>query len=163
MTVICDNREKKNEHIIYYFNQHGIPYYIKRLDVADYMIDGKEKLVVDRKQNLDEICRNLTYKGRTAAENGGNAVPSDVARFRREVRRAYKNGIKMVVLIEHGDNIRNLDDVRKWKSQHSKISGKKLYDEMNRLQLAYGIEWQFCSKEETASRILEILKFTGGI
>lgn len=157
MTVICDSREKKNEHIRYYFKQHGIPYHIEKLAVADYMIDGKEKLVVDRKQNLDEVCRNLTYKGRTAAENGGNAVPSDVARFWREVRRAYKNGIKMVVLIEHGGIIKSFDDVRKWKSQHSKISGKKLYDEMNRLRLAYGIEWQFCSKTETASKILEIL------
>lgn len=158
MTVICDSREKKNEHIRYYFKQHGIPYYIEKLAVADYMIDGKEKLVVDRKQNLDEICRNLTYKGRVAAVLcGGNAVPSDVARFWREVRLAYENGIKMVVLIEHGGNIKSLDDVCKWKSRHSQLSGKKLYDEMNRLRLAYGIEWQFCSKTETASRILEIL------
>lgn len=70
--IICDSREKKNEHIRYYFKQHGIPYYIEKLAVADYMIDGKEKLVVDRKQDLEEVCHNLTYKGRTAAESGGN-------------------------------------------------------------------------------------------
>lgn len=128
------------------------------MDTADYMVEGQLNIVVDRKQNLDEICANLTYKGKKANENGGKGIPSNVARFWREVRRAYEDKIKLVVLIEHGENIKSLADVAAWGGSRSGISGRKLVDEMDRLSAAYGVEWQFCGKSETAAKILEILK-----
>lgn len=131
------------------------------MDTADYMIEGQPNIVVDRKQNLDEICANLTYKGKKANENGGKAIPSNVARFWREVRRAYEDKIKLVVLIEHGENIKSLANVAAWGGSRSGISGRKLVDEMDRLTAAYGVEWQFCRKSETAEEILKILNFKG--
>lgn len=131
------------------------------MDTADYMIEGQPNIVVDRKQNLDEICANLTYKGKKANENGGKGIPSNVARFRREVRRAYEDKIKLVVLIEHGGNIKSLADVAAWSGSRSGISGRKLVDEMDRLSAAYGVEWQFCGKSETAEKILKILNYKG--
>lgn len=159
--IICDSREKKNKHILAYFSRNKIPYKIEKIATADYMVDGKDKLVVDRKQNLEEVCSNLTYRGKTAAENGGKRIPSDVARFWREVRRAYEDKIKLVVLIEHGENIKSLADVAAWSGSRSGISGRKLVDEMDRLSAAYGVEWQFCRKSETAEEILKILNFKG--
>ena len=104
--VICDSREKKNAHILRYFDKNGIDYNIRKMDVADYQIEGNEKLVIDRKQNLDELATNLTN-------------PQDKGRFWREVRRAYSSGIKMIVLCEHGKGIKSIPDVVKWNSRYS--------------------------------------------
>lgn len=160
--IICDSREQKNAHILSYFERRGIPYTVRKMDTADYMIEGKPKLVVDRKQNLDEICANLTYKGKKANENGGKGIPSNVARFWREVRRACADGIRLVVLIEHGENVKCLADVAAWGGSRSGISGRKLLNEMDKLTMAYGVEWQFCRKSETAEKILEILGYKAG-
>lgn len=159
--IICDSREQKNAHILRYFEQHGIDYRVQKMDTADYMVEDQPNIVIDRKQNLDEICANLTYKGKKANENGGKGIPSNVARFWREVRRAYEDKIKLVVLIEHGENIKSLADVAAWGGSRSGISGRKLIDEMDRLSAAYGVEWQFCGKSETAARILKILNYKG--
>lgn len=159
--IICDSREQKNAHILRYFERHGIEYQVRKMDTADYMVEGQPDIVVDRKQNLDEICANLTYKGKKANENGGKGIPSNVARFWREVRRAYEDKIKLVVLIEHGGNIKSLADVAAWGGSRSGISGRKLVDEMDRLSAAYGVEWQFCGKSETAAKILKILNYKG--
>lgn len=157
--IICDSREKKNSHILHYFDKHKIPYKVTKMAVADYMIEGKDKFVIDRKQNLDEVCSNLTYKGKTARENGGKKIPSDVARFWREIRLAHDNHIKVIVLVEHGANVRKLADVALWNSTKSRMSGRKLLDEMDRVSTAYGVEWQFCTKAETPRKILEILDY----
>lgn len=159
--IICDSREKKNSHILAYFEKNKIPYKVQKMAVADYMVDAKDKLVVDRKQNLEEVCSNLTYRGKTAAENGGKKIPSDVARFWREIRLAHDNGIKVIVLVEHGANVRKLADVAMWNSAKSRMSGRKLLDEMDRVATAYGVEWEFCTKAETPKRILEILNYKG--
>ena len=60
MLIIVDSREKKNAHILHYFDEHGIEYVIRKMDVADYQIEGMDKFVIDRKQNLDELATNLT-------------------------------------------------------------------------------------------------------
>jgi hypothetical protein len=159
--IICDSREQKNAHILRYFERHGIDYQVQKMDTADYMVEGQPNIVVDRKQNLDEICANLTYKGKKANENGGKGIPSNVARFWREVRRSHTDGIKLVVLIEHGENVKSLADVAAWGGSRSGISGRKLVDEMDRLSAAYGVEWQFCGKSETAEKILKILNYKG--
>ena len=52
MRIICDTREKKNEHILKYFERCGIEYINKKLDVADYQIEGDNGIVIDRKQKL---------------------------------------------------------------------------------------------------------------
>ena len=141
--VIVDSREKKWEHIKDYFERNGIEYTVKKLDVADYMIDGKEHLVIDRKRNLDECCYNL--------------CTSDSSRIWREVRLAKQRGIKMIVLVEHSKNINSIKDVENWKSYYTKVTGKQLMEEMYRVHISYGVEWFFCSKAETGKRILEIL------
>lgn len=143
--IIVDSREKKWEHIKNYFEKNNIEYFVKKLDVADYMIEGCEKLVIDRKRNLDECCSNL--------------CTSDSSRFWREIRLAKQRGIKMIVLIEHSKNFNSIEDVGKWKSFYSKVSGKRLMEEMYRTHIAYGVEWFFCSKKETGKKILEILNY----
>lgn len=142
--IICDSREKKNAHILRYFERNGIDYIIRKMDVADYQIEGKNKLVIDRKQNLDELATNLTN-------------PQDKGRFWREVRRAHASGIKMIVLCEHGKGIKSIPDVVNWDSKYSPVTGRILQEKIYQCHISYGVEFLFCEKSETAAKIIELL------
>lgn len=147
--LLVDSREKwtqgrsEDAHLREYFDRHEIPYLIRKLDVGDYAIPGG-RIVVDRKQNLDEVAKNLLNV-------------RDHARFYREVRRARDSGLQLVILIEHGPTVKKMEDVRTWRSKWSGASGYSLYREMRRAELAYKVRWEFCSKRSTAKRIIEIL------
>lgn len=141
---IFDTRERKNDHIIKYFQRHEIPFEIKKLDTGDYWNTENPTVVIDRKRNLGELL--------------GNLKSPDSNRFWKEVRRAYKDKIKFIVLCEHGGNIKTLADVANWASAYSKVSGKQLQEEMYRVGIAYNVEWIFCDKRSTARIIYERLK-----
>lgn len=147
--IIVDSREKKWQHIEKYFQQHGILYQIQKLDIADYMLEGQDKFVIDRKQNLDELCSNLCTK--------------DSGRFWREVRRSREQKVKMVILCEHGGKIKSIKDVAEWKSTYSRVTGRHLAAEIYRVHIAYGVEFLFCDKRSTGRRILELLEDTAWI
>lgn len=139
-----DSREKKNDHIKDYFDRHGIEWEVRKLDCGDYMLDGQSNITVDRKQSLQELSSNLLNK-------------ADSARFWREVRRAHEQGIKLVVLIESGRTVKTINDVVRWKSKYSPVNGRRLIDEMIRLEMSYGVRWAFCDRRSTGRRIIEIL------
>ena len=142
--IIVDTREKRWRHIENYLWTHNIEYKIEKLDVGDYMIAGKSNISIDRKANLDEISGNLM-------SGKGN-----YHRFLKEVKRAKMNGIRLVVLIE-GTNCQTVEDVKKWRSKYSNITGAWLYRQMKNLTYAYGIQWRFCRTNQTAKTIIEIL------
>ena len=142
---IFDTRERKNEHIKTYFDKHGIEYEIRKLDVGDYQIDDKPQISVDRKRNLQELSKNLM-----------NA--KDHSRFWKEVRRARDQKIKLFVLVEHGGQIKSIEDVAKWTDKYSGVSGRNLANEIYRVHIAYGVEFLFCDKRSTAKQIIEILE-----
>jgi len=144
--IVVDTREKKWDHIRKYFEANGIQYEVKKLDVGDYFSTDQGDVAVDRKQNLQELCGNLS-------KGNGNII-----RFTNECRRAKEQGIRLVVLIE-GTNCQTVKDVSGWKSKYTKHSGKWLTDKMFNLTVSYDVEWQFCKKNETATKILEILKY----
>lgn len=147
--LICDTREhwthggSKDAHIRDWLERYNIPYVVQKLDVGDYALPGGT-IAVDRKQNLDEVSKNLTN-------------PADSSRFMREVRRAHAAGIHLVVLVEHGRNIKTMDDVRNWTSVYTGVHGNYLARQMHRLELAYKVRWDFCDKRTTARKIIEIL------
>lgn len=141
---IFDSREKKNDHVKAYFDKHGIAYKVEKLDVGDYMVEGG-KVSVDRKQNLSELATNLMNR-------------ADKARFWREVRRAREQGIKLIVLCEHGGKIKKIEDVAGWSSPYSPVSGRALMGEIYKCHISYGVEFLFCDKRSTARRILELLE-----
>lgn len=145
MKVYIDSREKKFDHIKAYFEKHGIEYEIRKLDVGDYQIEGKPQISVDRKRNLQELSKNLM-----------NA--KDHSRFWKEVRRAREQKIKLFVLVEHGGQIKSIEDVAKWTDKYSGVSGRALMDEIYRVHISYGINFLFCDKRSTARQIIEILE-----
>jgi ERCC4-type nuclease len=141
---IFDSREKKNRHIKDFFERHDIPYKVEKLDVGDYMLEGKP-VVIDRKQNLTELSTNLMNR-------------EDHARFWREVRRAKEQGIKLIVLCEHGGKIKSIQDVAQWKSKYTTVSGRALMEEIYKCHISYGVEFLFCDKRSTGRRITELLE-----
>ena len=142
---IFDTREKRNEHIKAYFDKHKIEYEIRKLDVGDYQIEGKPQISVDRKRSLGELSHNLMNS-------------KDHSRFWKEVRRAREQKIKLFVLVEHGGQIKSIEDVAKWTDKYSGVSGRSLSNEIYRVHIAYGVEFLFCDKRCTAKKIIDILE-----
>ena len=80
----------------------------------------------------------------------------------REVRRADESGVKLIILVEHGEPIIQLTDVCSWhnpiRAKHGvAIDGRDLMDRMHRVSLMYGVEWRFCTKDKTGEEIIKIL------
>ena len=146
MVLLEDTRNKigKHKNVHAYCEKHGIELIRECLDVGDYMLpDGK--ISVDTKKDLSELSTNLLN-------------PQDKKRFMREVRRAREAGIQLVVLCEHGGKIKCLQDVASWESSYSPVKGRALVDAMHRLNVSYGVRFEFCQKRSTGKRIVEILE-----
>ena len=138
-----DSREKKNDHIKAYFEKNGIQFKVQKLDEGDYQIEGNPNITVDRKQNMQEVY---------------NCVVNDKSRFMKEVRRCYQKGIKLLVLVEHGGQIKSLADVPNWKPKYGTISSREIAERLYRLHISYGVEIIFCDKRSTGKRIVELLQ-----
>ena len=140
-----DSREKKNEHILRYFDRHGIDYEIRKLDIGDYMLDGGA-ISIDTKRSVDELASNMLNR-------------NDHARFLREAKRAADSGIKLIVLLETS-KYKSIPDLATWRSKYSGISGRSLMDAIYKTHIAYGVEFLFCPKISTGRRIIELLSCT---
>lgn len=150
MTVLIDTREKPQaiKQILAEFEKQGVTVVRNKLYVGDYQKLENPLLVIDRKQNLSEICNNVVQEHK---------------RFTAELQRAKDIGIHVVVLIEHSRNIRELDDVRHWVNPRLRVSpmavsGERLYRILSTIEKHYGCEFRFCEKKDTGKRILEILR-----
>ena len=149
LTVLMDTREKPQavQTIMKQFEAAGVRVIRTKLWVADYQLFDNPHLVVDRKQNLSELCNN---------------VVQDHARFRSELIRAQEVGISVVVLVEHGGGIKSLEDVPNWVNPRLKVSplavsGERLYKILKAMEYTYKVRFEFCDKRQTGKRILEIL------
>lgn len=165
MNIQIDSREKAKaiKGILAEFDHQGVDYYVSKLYVGDYMNLDNPRLIIDRKQNLTELCNN---------------VCQDHDRFRNELIRANEASIDVIILCEHGKGVECLEDViwwdnprrhkriqdpetGKWKDITTKaITGEKLYKILCTLQRKYQCRFEFCNREETGKRIIELL---GGV
>ena len=149
LTVLMDTREKPQavQAIMKQFEAAGVRVIRTKLWVADYQLFDNPHLVVDRKQNLSELCNN---------------VVQDHKRFRDELIRAQEVGISVVVLVEHGGGIKSLEDVPNWVNPRLKVSplavsGERLYKILKAMEYTYNVRFEFCTKAQTGKRILQIL------
>lgn len=162
MNIQIDSREKTKaiQKILKEFDRQGVSHFVSKLYVGDYMNFDNPRLIIDRKQNLTELCGNVCQ--------GHN-------RFRDEILRANEHGIEIIILCEHGKGIERLEDViwwdnprrierykdlhtGKWLQRETKaLTGEKLYKILSTFQRKYGCRFLFCNKEETGRRIIELL------
>lgn len=149
MVIQIDSREKAHaiQKILDEFDQCEIKWFVSKLPVGDYQSLDNARVVIDRKQNLLELCGNVCQQHK---------------RFKAELERANEYGIKLIVLCEHGRNIKSLQDVMKWENPRLKqsplaVSGERLYKMLSAMSAKYGVEFLFCTKAQTGKRIIEIL------
>lgn len=164
MQVQVDTREhaKEWERIKGQFDALGVQYFRSKMYVGDYQSLDNPRLVIDRKKDLQEICGNVCQQHE---------------RFKAELLRAKEQGIKLIILCEHGADIKSLEDVffwqnpRKyqirWKTVNGKrvkdvisakaVDGNQLYKSLCTIRDRYGVSFIFCTKEETGQKIIEIL------
>lgn len=167
MQIIVDTREHQSEwsRISKQFDELGVKYFRSKLYVGDYQSLDNPRLVIDRKKDLQELCGNVCQQHE---------------RFKAELVRAIQSGIKIVILCEHGEDIKTMEDVyfwqnpRKhkviWKTVNGKrvktvvsdkaVDGNQLYKSLCTIRDRYNVDFVFCTKEETGQKIVEIL---GGV
>ena len=147
--LIVDTREKPRAivRILAEFDRQGIEYERRALNFADYFNPARPGVVIDRKQNLLEVAGNVVQGKK---------------RFVREIERCNRAGCHLIVLVEHGSSVKSLEDVIRWKNPRLKesplaVSGDRLFRIMKAMEIYYGIEWQFCNKQSTGRRIIQLL------
>ena len=149
MTIFVDTREKARaiKTVLAEFDKQGIKHISSKIYVGDYMSLDNPKVIVDRKQNLNEVCNN---------------VCQDHKRFITEIEKANEAGIKLIFLVEHGGKIKCLEDVNGWYNPRLKtsplaVSGQRLFKILYSIKNKYGVEFLFCTKAETGKKIIELL------
>ena len=164
MTIQIDTREHKHEsaRIEKQFDAMGIHHFRSKLYCGDYQSLDNGRLVIDRKKDLLELCGNVTQQHE---------------RFRNELMRAKEAGISLIILCEHGSEIRGIEDVYFWRNPRldetewttidgrpcriqkhpNATTGEQLYRSMITIQNKYGVQWEFCEKRNTGRRIAELL------
>ena len=148
--IISDTREKKNQHVLNYFDQHCVEYVIQKLDYGDYQDEEQTGICIDRKQNIAELAKNCT---------------ADHERFRRELERAQKANTTLVVLVEQNRykdrdkwiHVESIEDLMLWESPHTTIRGEKVYRVLRSWMAKYPLRVEFCDKRSTGRRIYEII------
>ncbi len=110
--------------------------------------------------------------------------------FHRGLKRAQNSGIRLIVLVDNREGVRNIDDLSYWvngrlniwkktdrivgyckngapryervRKYPNAMSGERLAKACITMQLKYGVEFQFCTPEEAGERILSILNVKQG-
>lgn len=167
MTIIEDTRQQIDKHKIEnnQLRSLGVNILRSKLPVGDYANILNLSVVIDSKKDLQECVGNICGKAHE--------------RFRRECQLAQDNGIKLIILVEHGWGIKSIDDVSVWrnpridawerkvKSMQRKCistagmrpptSGETLSKSMKTMQDKYGVEFMFCSRGDAGKKIIELL------
>lgn len=149
MVIQIDSREHKWElaRIQRQLTAAGCKTIVSKLYVGDYQSLDNPRLVIDRKKDLLELCGNVCQQHE---------------RFQKELVRAMDAGIQIIILCEHGKEIKRLEDVYFWDNPRLKDSpkattGESLYKSLMTIKNRYNVRFEFCTKAETGKRIMELL------
>ena len=151
MTICVDTREQPTQRAETRYKQFGVPYIRKKLDVGDYsaifdLPDGSQlsladKAVVERKQNLTEVC--MCYC-------------RERSRFTREFERAKKANIRVYLLVEDA----RWDKVYSGKYR-SQMSPKSLVASLLAWMARYDCKLIMCDETISGKLIHDILYYEG--
>lgn len=148
--LISDTREKKNQHVLSYFDKIGVKYEVCKLDYGDYQDVYRPYICIDRKQNIAELAKNCT---------------KEAERFKREIERAQRANSKLVILVEQNrykdrdkwKRVETIEDLMMWSSPHTKIRGEKVYRVLSNWSFKYNISVKFCDRRNTGREIIRII------
>lgn len=148
MVIIEDTRQQTGKHDIKHswFVSHGISLVRCKLPWGDYAI--APKITIDTKRDMDEIAGNICGK--------------EHKRFINECKSARDAGCKLIILVENELGITDISQVCMWENPRSIYSdncvqGARLQKAMITIQERYGVTFLFCSPEDSAQKITELL------
>ena len=141
-----------------------VQYYIqeKGLKVGDYtiavqlpngeVINFKDKIVVERKADLNELCCNL-FDAKSKDEEG-------LTRFERELKRAYEQGTKIHLVVETTDMISKILSSKHFRyDKASKVSPASFNAMLQALVARYNVSVWYTDKKDSARLIHDILYY----
>ena len=139
-----------------------VQYYIKDkgLKVGDYtiavqlpggeVINFQDKVVIERKADLNELCCNFFDK---KDEEGKT-------RLERELDRAKEQGIKVILLVEVDNMHSKILSSKYFRfDKASKVSPASFNAILRSLQAKYDISIEYCKREDSARLIHDILYY----
>lgn len=159
--MMVDSRERSWGHIENIWQIKNIGYYIKDkgLKTGDYsiavqtpkgeVISFEDKIVIERKANLTELCGNLNDNRDSAGKN----------RFIRELERAKKSNIKLILLIEDADGYDKALRGFFREDKPSKMHSNSFVGMLMAYKARYDFEVVWLDKELSASYIYKLLYY----
>lgn len=148
MHIIEDSRQQNNQHELkhLWFEHNDVVRLKSKLPFGDYALPPL--VAVDTKASMEEIATNIGT--------------SDHKRFRQELKLAQEFGCHLYILVENTEGIHALEQVAYWENPRIKyspkaITGERLCKAMQTMQEYYGCTFLFCTPEESASLIIDIL------
>lgn len=149
ITVLVDTREQDTRDFRKRLEGIGFPYRRKKLDFGDYSaelelpdigrISLADRVCVERKMNLDELCGCFT---------------SGRKRFEREFERAAQANAKVYLLVERADWEKVFAGVYR-----SRMNPDALSASLFAWCARYGITPLFCKPETTGKMIGKVLRY----
>lgn len=147
MKLLVDTREQPTARYKKRIEQIGLPYERRKLNYGDYscectlpdgtILDFSNKVAIERKMNLDEIC--MCYG-------------KERKRFEKEFERAKTDGCKIYLLIEDGNWEKSYNG-----KYRSLLNPSALTASLNAFRARYNMQLDFCKEETTAKLIHDIL------
>jgi ERCC4-type nuclease len=147
MNIFCDTRQQKNKHknIDNRLEELGHNLVRTKLYVGDYWCDDAPKIYVDTKKDWVEVASNICGKQHT--------------RFREECEKAQSLGAKLFILVEQNmPPYAFVSSTRNNGSPLTKVSGNTLAKAIATMQERYAVQFLWCSKNQTADMIVELIK-----
>ena len=193
MILISDKAQQKGKHLIKenWWKNNGVDVLYHPLPVGDYIIANEKVLdVIDRKTKRGIETKKMDFLGtydvvcdtkKDIQELIGDICGKQHARFRDEAILAQNNGIKLYILVENKDGVKETRDLFKWQNprmhRYNKIlymhrigkwsnipepkapptSGQTLAKACLTMNLKYGVEFEFCTPNEAGKRVIELL------
>jgi len=150
MYIQEDSRQQAGKHEIKHeaFKAGGHQLVRSKVLIGDYC--RPPEVAIDTKANMAEIAQNI---------GGGGA---EHQRFINELKLAKQIGCELYVLIENEERINTIEDVRRWHNPRLEyspkaITGERLAKAMHTIQERYGCTFMFCSPDESAEIIIDLL------
>ena len=139
----------------YYIQEKGLKTgdYTKAIQLPNKdVLKFQDKIVIERKADLNELCSNL-FDSKSKDEEG-------LTRFERELKRAYEQNIKVHLVIETTDMHSKILSSKHFRyDKASKVNPKAFYSMLHTLATRYNLSIWYTDKKDSARLIHDILYY----
>ena len=144
LIIEMDTRNQKDKYVTDYFDKHNIKWIRNKLYSGDVKLLNDTRVIIDLKANLEEIAHNLCNT-------------QEHLRIHKEIDRAREIQCEQFIFLIKNDKIKSTEDLKKWTSKRTKVTGEILYKVMSTMKERYGVRFIICPRKDMGKKILELL------